>query len=75
MKEFSVSGQKRATTGKKAAKELRKEGLSCARRDSFPVIFMVRRRVRTVSPRPLLLQSPLLSFVKSFILPMCMWST
>lgn len=27
MKEFSVSGQKRATTGKKAAKELRKEGL------------------------------------------------
>ena len=27
MKEFSVSGSKRATTGKKAAKELRKEGL------------------------------------------------
>jgi large subunit ribosomal protein L25 len=27
MKEMSVSGQKRATTGKKAAKELRKEGL------------------------------------------------
>ncbi len=27
MKEISVSGQKRATTGKKAAKELRKEGL------------------------------------------------
>jgi len=27
MKEFSVSGKKRATTGKKAAKELRKEGL------------------------------------------------
>ena len=27
MKEFSVSGAKRATTGKKAAKELRKEGL------------------------------------------------
>ena len=27
MKEFSVSGQKRATTGKKAARELRKEGL------------------------------------------------
>ena len=27
MKEFSVSGQKRATTGKKAAKELRKGGL------------------------------------------------
>ena len=27
MKEFSVSGQKRATTGKKSAKELRKEGL------------------------------------------------
>ena len=27
MKEFSVSGQKSATTGKKAAKELRKEGL------------------------------------------------
>ena len=27
MKEFSVSGQKRATTGKKAAKELRKEEL------------------------------------------------
>ncbi len=27
MKEFSVSGQKRAITGKKAAKELRKEGL------------------------------------------------
>ena len=27
MKEISVSGQKRATTGKKAAKEIRKEGL------------------------------------------------
>ena len=27
MKEMSVSGQKRATTGKKAAKEIRKEGL------------------------------------------------
>ena len=27
MKEISVSGEKRATTGKKAAKELRKEGL------------------------------------------------
>ena len=27
MKEISVSGQKRATTGKKATKELRKEGL------------------------------------------------
>ena len=27
MKEISVSGQKRATTGKKAAKELRKEGM------------------------------------------------
>ena len=27
MKEFSVSGQKRATTGKKASKEMRKEGL------------------------------------------------
>ena len=27
MKEFNVSGQKRATTGKKASKELRKEGL------------------------------------------------
>ena len=27
MKEISVSGQKRATTGKKASKEMRKEGL------------------------------------------------
>ena len=27
MKEFSVSGQKRATTGKKASKEMRKQGL------------------------------------------------
>ena len=27
MKEMSVSGQKRATTGKKASKEMRKEGL------------------------------------------------
>ena len=27
MKEINVSGQKRATTGKKASKELRKEGL------------------------------------------------
>ena len=70
MKEISVSGQMRATTGKKASKEMRKEGLvpcnlygekkgenGAPRKVLYLVTFMVRRRVRTVHLRLLHLQS------------------
>ena len=67
MKEISVSGQKRATTGKKATKELRKEGL-------VPCNLYGEQKGEK-GPRLSRLQSPQPSCVALCILPMFTWLT
>ena len=61
MKEINVTGQKRADLGKKASKELRKQGL-------IPLTSMVRRKAQTVLLRLLLLQLHSANFAKLFTL-------